>query len=195
MKRPLTTPWLSRAAGLMLLSAITGMAPAHAQAVFKCKHPDGSTFFSDRDCGGSEKLSQPQDAARKATGPLSVEQFLSPRCQRLRAALHRRMSAGYDDDGAERTNRSNEYESLCRAEEQDAQERLYQRQHDLREQERQAIRAREEARQRQVREQAQCVELGKIIRARQAQLNSMTPGERSDFERSRTAFMQRCQGG
>lgn len=179
---------LTSAVGLLML-----WAPwCHAE-IFKCKHPDGTTYFSDRHCAGGAVLPS-QDAQPKVE--ISDDEPLPPpsaECQRLRAALTRlQRTASYE--APERVRVQDSYDSRCRQPEQAARERARLNAYKaarLREEEQQRVEA---ERERRAIEQAQCVELGGIIRAKRRKLSSMSPGERSDFERSSSAFDQRCKG-
>lgn len=179
---------LTFSVGLLML-----WAPwCHAE-IFKCKHPDGTTYFSDRPCAGGAVLPT-QNAQPRAEA--SDDEPLPPpsaECQRLRAVLTR-LQRTEPYDAPERARVQDSYESRCRQPEQAARERA--RLHaykaaKLREEEQQRA---EVERERRATEHAQCMELGGIIRAKRRKLSSMSPGERSDFERSSSAFDQRCKG-
>jgi hypothetical protein len=179
---------LSYSVGLLML-----WAPWCQAEIFKCKHPDGTTYFSDRSCVGGAVLPG-QNVQPKAEA--SEDDPLPPpsaECQRLRAALTRlQRTSSYD--APERSRVQDSYDSRCRQPEQAARERARRNAYKaakLREDEQQRA---DIERERRATEQAQCVELGGIIRAKRSKLSSMTPGERSDFERSSSAFDQRCKG-
>lgn len=167
------------------------IALAQTGAVFKCKHADGTVYFSDRSCTSGEQLPGKVNAARTAPARSDANQYLSVRCQRLRAARQRLDNL---DETAEREAIQQEYQAHCAAEEQEASERVYRQAQDERERNQQAQRDAAQARERRAVEQAQCVELGSIIRGKREQLGAMTSGERADFERSQAAFAQRCKG-
>jgi len=177
-------PYLLTAATLMPWLLIPGLALAQTGTVFKCKHADGSAYFSDRSCPSGDQLSGKVDATGSAPSRTDASQYMSARCQRLRAALRR---ADNQDESYERDRIQQEYQSTCASEEQEANERVYRQSQDERERKLQEQRDAAQAKERHKIEQAQCVELGSIIRSKREHLNTMTSGER--------AFGQRCQGG
>jgi hypothetical protein len=175
--------WLT---GLMLW---TPPSPAQSPSVFKCKGSDGSSYFSDRACPAGEEMAVKRELATSASLSLNLDRYMSARCLRLRDALR---NSG--EDGAKRQYFDEEYQQHCAAEEQEIRERFRQQAQDAYERSRQERRLVAEAKERRALEKSQCVELGSIIRAKREKLDSMTAGERLDYERSVSAFEQRCKG-
>ena len=174
--------------GLLALLTLVGEARADGAGVYKCRKPDGSTAFSDRPCPEAEST----QIARNGPKAPEASQFMSPRCLRLREQLNQAGNDGSTDE-ATRQQLDYRYQRDCHAEEQEANEKVYQLMEDARTrslEERQAL-AENKARQR--REFAQCVELRNNLSARRARQAEMNAGERADLERLSAAFDQRCR--
>lgn len=176
-------------AGLALM-ALLGPAWADGGGVYKCRKPDGSVAFSDRPCPEADSV----QIARNGPKAPDATQFMSPRCLRLREQLRQAGSDGNEMDEAARQQLDYRYQRDCYAEEQDAQDKVNRLLDDARTRSVQERRALAEAKARQEREFAQCVELRNNIRTRRAREAEMTAGERGDLERLAAAFEQRCRG-
>ncbi|WP_457442601.1 DUF4124 domain-containing protein [Roseateles sp. P5_E4] len=169
--------------------ALTGMARAEGAGVYRCRKPDGTTAFSDRPCPEADST----QIARLGPKAPEASQFMSPRCLRLREQLNQAGSDGGADEST-RQQLDYRYQRDCYAEEQDANEKVNQLMEDVRNRSLQERRALAQAKARQEREFAQCVELRNSLRARRAREAEMTAGERGDLERLAAAFEQRCRG-
>jgi hypothetical protein len=174
-------------AGLVLASLL-GTAWAEG-SVYKCRKPDGTVAFSDRPCPEAEST----QIARSGPKAPEASQFMSPRCLRLREQLNQAGSDGNTDEST-RQQLDYRYQRDCYAEEQDANDKVSQLMEDARTRSLQERRALAEAKVRQQREFAQCVELRNNLRARRARQAELTAGERADLERLEAAFEQRCRG-
>ncbi|WP_457352469.1 DUF4124 domain-containing protein [Roseateles sp. P5_D6] len=171
------------------LLSLLGPAWADGGGVYKCRKPDGTVAFSDRPCPEAEST----QIARNGPKAPDASQFMSPRCLRLREQVRQ---AGGDSEMDESTRQQLDYryQRDCYAEEQDANEKVNQLMEDVRNRSLQERRALAQAKARQEREFAQCVELRNSLRARRAREAEMTAGERGDLERLAAAFEQRCRG-
>jgi hypothetical protein len=181
-------PALRAACAGLMLTALLGPAWAEGGGVYKCRKPDGTVAFSDRPCPEADSV----QIARTGPKAPDASQFMSPRCLRLREQM--RQAGGDDADEAARQQLEYRYQRDCYAEEQDAQEKVNRLMEDARTRSLQERRALAEAKARQEREFAQCVELRNNIRIRRAREAEMTAGERADLERLASAFEQRCRG-
>ena len=63
-----------------------------------------------------------------------------------------------------------------------------------RSQQRSALIAKEAEKERAATDKVQCAEMRAIRDAKRQRQDSMTPGERSDFDRFQSAFSSRCEG-
>lgn len=179
---------MRRAAWAALLLSLLGPAWAEGGGVYKCRKPDGTVAFSDRPCPEAESM----QIARNGPKAPDASQFMSPRCLRLREQLNQAGGDGSTDE-ATRQQLDYRYQRDCYAEEQDANEKVNQLMEDARSRSLQERHALAEAKARQQREFAQCVELRNNLRARRARQAEMTAGERADLERLASAFEQRCR--
>lgn len=175
---------------LMALMALMGSTWAEGSGVYKCRKPDGTVAFSDRACPEADST----QIARNGPKAPDATQFMSQRCLRLREQMREANSDGSEADEAARQQLDYRYQRDCYAEEQEAQDKVNRLLEDARSRSMQERRALAEAKARQEREFAQCVELRNNIRARRAREAEMTAGERADLERLASAFEQRCRG-
>ncbi|KQV53457.1 hypothetical protein ASC95_12035 [Pelomonas sp. Root1217] len=171
----------------LALVSLVGTARADGGGVYKCRKPDSTVVFSDRPCPEAEST----QIARAGPKAPEASQFMSPRCLRLREQL--RQGEGDMDEGM-RQQLDYRYQRDCYAEEQEANDKVSRLMEDVRTRSMQERRALAEAKARQEREFAQCVELRTSLRARRAREAEMTAGERADLERLSAAFEQRCRG-
>lgn len=172
----------------LALLALTGAAWAQG-GVYKCRKPDGTIAFSDRPCPEADVT----QIARTGPKPPEASQFMSPRCLRLREQLNQTSNDSSTDE-ALRQQLDYRYQRECYAEEQEANDKVNQLMEEARNRSLQERRALAQAKARQEREFAQCVELRNNIRTRRLREGEMNAGERADLERLVVAFDQRCRG-
>lgn len=173
---------------LAALALLLLAGAARADGVYRCRKADGSTAFSDRPCPEAEST----QIARGGPKAPDASQFMSPRCLRLREQLRQAGEGEVDESGRQQLDYR--YQRDCYAEEQDANEKINELLEDARSRSLEERRAMAEAKARQQREFAQCVELRNNLRLRRARQAEMTAGERADLERLAAAFEQRCRG-
>lgn len=180
---------LSRAASAALaLLVLAGAARAEGAGVYKCRKADGTLAFSDRPCPQADST----QIARLGPRAPEASQFMSPRCVRLREQLNHAGNDGSLDE-VTRQQLDYRYQRDCYAEEQEANEKVNQLMEDARTLSLQERRAVAQAKARQEREFAQCVELRNNLRIRRLREAEMNAGERADLERLSAAFDQRCR--
>ena len=178
-----------------------------AQSTFKCQSASG-VYYSDRPCAPDAKT-----AAATSTLPKPVPThlaldtrtaflgYLSSECRQLNDTLRALQAAARPSvrsewelhrqrvsDAVER------YRGRCLEEERYALQRVSEADRQQREQQRSALIAKEAEKERAAIDKVQCAEMRAIRDAKRQRLDSMTPGERSDFDRFQSAFASRCEG-
>ena len=176
-------------------------APSWSQVAYLCAS-EGRAYYSVQPCpsppspvrsvGPTREVRLSAPTAPRATPDKPGEHlhYQSPRCAEMSEGLRTGASRGLGS-GAQQELRDS-YRRLCiedesRAREQAKDERT--RQRDLREQEARAARI-EQDRDKLTREQ--CDEMVRIAQAKRQRLESMTAGERTDFERFEATRKARC---
>lgn len=193
---------------LRFLVLIATMLPvlAAAQSTFKCQSASG-VYYSDRPCAPDAKTSEVTATLPKPLPtPLALDTrtaflgYLSSECRQLndtlRALQLTRPSVRSEwelhrqrvSDAVER------YRGRCLEEERYAFQRVSEADRQQREQQRAALAAQQAQKARVATDKAQCAEMRAIRDGKRQRLDSMTPGERSDFERFQSAFSSRCEG-
>lgn len=185
---------------------LAGTAAAHAQSTYKCSSSTG-VYYSDRPCPVDAKttsmtptLPQPVPtpvAVDSRTGHLA---YLSGECRQMNdsfRALQSSQPRGRSDWELHRRQVSDaveRYRGRCLEEERAARRRVAEADRAEREQQRARLAQREAEQQRAITEKDQCMEMRGIRQAKRQKLDTMSPGERSDFERFESAFKGRCEG-
>jgi hypothetical protein len=200
-RRQCTLYWRSLVLALILLP-VTGFA----QSTFKCQSASG-VYYSDRPCAPDAKTAEVTSTLPKPVPtPLALDTrtaflgYLSSECRQLndtmRALQSTRPSVRSEwelhrqrvSDAVER------YRGRCLEEERYALQRVSEADRRQREQQRSALLAKEAEKERAATDKAQCAEMRAIRETKRQRLDSMTPGERSDFDRFQSAFSSRCEG-
>lgn len=183
---------------------LLALAPAaQAQSMNRCTD-GGRAYYSDKPCPGhgNTRISSygPEPVRPTYSGSTSSrlqkapehQGLMSAECASLSDAMRTASTRGVGYDT--RQDLREEYNRKCRDEESAAQKQLRdaekQRRNDAREQ---------QVAQQQQRTQAtmtleQCREMGRIVGERKKRFDTMTPGEKGDFERFQANFGERCRG-
>lgn len=175
---------------------------ASAQTPYRCSS-GGSTYLSDRPCGtdGTGKLGgycpeAPRYAAPVTSYMPSVGKapdhlaYLSPACASLNDAIRTGPARGLKSQALAELHA--EYRTKCSEDEAEAHQKLSRERADQRSA-RRAEQASQQAEQtRASREREQCQELLRILHGKRQRLGEMSPGEKSDFERSDANYHARC---
>lgn len=197
--------------GLALTAAGPGPAQAQTQTMYRCKGSNGTPVLSDRPCAG-DPLPSTQVPDRALPNPplgyhdpdpyrrrsrqvdrYSVPQYyeyLSAGCRQLHDAIRTAPTRGlsYATIGE----LQKEWAQKCH-EDVDLAIRQMEMQRlqavTARRREEQALQAQREA---EAQRQAQCGEMRLALKQRRERLDSMTPGERGDFERFERNYAERC---
>ncbi len=192
---------------LALLAVLASMpAQVAAQSTFKCQSASG-IYYSDRPCAPDAKTAEVTSTLPKPVpSPLALDTrtaflaYLSSECRQLNDTLRALQAARPSvrsewelhrqrvSDALER------YRGRCLEEERYALQRVSEADRLQREQQRSALVAKQAEKERAATDKAQCAEMRAIRDAKRQRLDSMTPGERSDFERFQSAFSSRCEG-
>lgn len=172
-----------------LLALLACSAPAWAQKVYRCTSGK-TTVLSDRPCPDADAAQQqplkvaPSDNSNAVR--LGAEQYLSPACAELYEVLRNANSRGISYD--RQADLFKEFRLKCSEEARQANHRHLKA--SLKAQEEARIQQRERENETALRDQ--CGELRRILADRRKRLDSMTPGERGDFERSEQNYAARC---
>ncbi|MCR5884044.1 hypothetical protein LRS03_14755 [Rhizobacter sp. J219] len=189
--------------GALALVALAAWPAAQAQSLHRCSD-NGKAYYSDKPCpaNGATRITAygPPPTRDAYSGSSSTRlqkapdhlSFMSPECASLSEAIRtaRTRGVGYDTQQDLR----DEFRRKCGEEEREARRQLHETEKQRR------IEARDQrVAQQQERVQAtmtleQCREMGRIVAERKKRFDSMTPGERGDFERFQTNFGERCRG-
>jgi hypothetical protein len=198
---------LRRSGAFICLLALTAAWPAvaSAQAAYKCTR-DGSTFYSDRPCATDAKslvATQPSNGSlpptpqRSRADPQAYKRYMSPTCRNLGDTVARlqQLAMNADEEAPARHRLEAEatrYNDNCYADERQARERVGLEARDSRDRQRAEQEAERAAQQQLTLSLAQCNEMRRIRDQRRAQLATLSPGERGDFERFEANFASRC---
>ena len=200
-RRLCTLYWRSLVLTLILLPVM-----GFAQSTFKCQSASG-VYYSDRSCASDAKTAEVTSTLPKPVPtPLALDTrtaflgYLSSECRQLNDTMRALQSARPSvrsewelhrqrvSDAVER------YRGRCLEEERYALQRVSEADRRQREQQRSALIAKDAEKKRAATDIAQCAEMRAIRDAKRQRLDSMTPGERSDFDRFQSAFSSRCEG-
>jgi hypothetical protein len=192
----------------LALLAVWMAMPAQvvAQSTFKCQSASG-IYYADRPCAHDAKTAEATPTLPKPVPtPMALDTrtaflaHLSSECRQLNDTLRALQAARPTvrsewelhrqrvSDAVER------YRGRCLEEERYALQRVSDADRQQREQQRSALVAKQAEKERAATDKAQCAEMRAIRDAKRQRLNSMTPGERSDFERFQSAYSSRCEG-
>lgn len=196
-------PSTALAAALQLLLALATASPltASAQTTYKCTRT-GSVFYSDRPCdtevhglAASGASAMPRLVPRESP---THWRFMTPACRQRAERIRdfrEQVAGGPEGTGPYQRLAAEEelYGEECTDDESQALDRAEKLQSDHR-----ATRRAELLQQRAEEARieltlAQCNEMRRIRDNRQSRLDTMTVGERADFERFESAFVSRCQ--
>lgn len=189
-------------------TASIAAGPVAAQ-VYRCSN-GASTYLSDRPCSGSPApmTSNTNRATFGAGGPQPQRpsfttdyhpsmpkapehlRYMSPECASLNDAIRTGPSRGLRS--AAMSELHGEYRAKCAEEESEAYQKLSRARGDQRLARRQELAAQQAEQQRSVREREQCAELLRILQGKRQRLATMSAGEKTDFERSESAYHARC---
>ena len=187
-------------AGLGLLAS----AEASAQrTMYRCV-VDGRSTLSDRPCEGRPSTSLTavgplRDRPAYSSGDVSPGRavdyldYMSPVCAELNEGMRNGPARGLRSGAMSELRRS--YQERCSEEEQVARQRLGDEQSHRREVRNRELAEEKAERERQKLSREQCDEMYRILHGRRAKVATMSPGERSDFQRFEATWQARCKPG
>ena len=191
---------------LLALLALSIHVPVFAQSMFKCQSASG-TYYSDRPCAADAKTSETSSMLPKPVpAPLELDSrtaflsYLSPECRQLketaRVVQESRPSVRSEREAHRQRilDLIERYRSRCLEEERFAMQKVSEADQQQRAKQRADLAAKQVEKERSATEKAQCAEMRVIRDSKRQRLDSMTPGERSDFDRFQAAFASRCDG-
>jgi hypothetical protein len=197
------------------LASVLATSAWAQSTMYSCRSTNGS-YMSTRPCPpvadnadgstrirvyGSSENSQPyRDTTRTPSyssgylpAPPRAEkhlEYLSPRCAEVAEAIRTGPARGVRGDVINELHR--EYRANCAEEDRDARTRAQQRESAVRDQpqsqQRMAVAAKEQSNF----EHEQCQEMLRILTAKRKRLDSMTDGEKLDFQRFSDNYKARC---
>lgn len=197
-------PLMSRALGLLVpLMLALGASAASAQGVHRCTDANNRVFWSDKPCPGNgatritsygpaptrDTSSSYQPPLQKAPDHLK---YLSQECAFLNDAMRTATARGVGN--ATQRELSEEYMRKCRDNDHDARRRVNDEETQRRVQSREQVVAQQRQREQDAASVEQCREMGRIVAERRKKQDTMTAGERGDFERFQANFNDRCRG-
>jgi len=193
------------AAALGLLACFALAAPtAWAQAMYRCSN-GSSTYVSDRPCtpNGNTKLSAfgpAQNNGNNRSGYVPGVgkapdhlQYLSPACAQLNDAIRTAPARGVGH--ATQAELREEYQRKCSEDERAAYQQLGQAKAQQRDQARAEQAAQRQEKDRELTSREQCSEMLRILHERRKRVDTMTDGERGDFQRFEANYTARCKSG
>lgn len=190
--------------GWIATLALLACTDAFAQrTMYRCS-VDGHATLSDKPCTGRPSTSLtavgPQrdrptySSADVATGRAAEYlDFMSPACAELNEGMRNGPARGLGSRAMSELQRS--YRERCSEEEQVARRRLGDEQSRRRDERNRDLAAERSERERLKLSREQCDEMYRILHVRRPKVPSMTPGERSDFQRSESTWQARCRSG
>ena len=204
---PFKTPQVLRSfLHVLALLVLSIHGQAFAQSMYKCQGPSG-TYYSDRPCASDAKTSETSSTLPKPVPPpLALDSrtaylsYLSPECRQLKETARALQEARPTVRSEREAHRQRildlmeRYRGRCLEEERFAMQKVSDADQQQRAQQRAALAAKQVEAERAASEKAQCGEMRAIRDAKRKRLDSMTPGERSDFDRFQSAFSSRCEG-
>lgn len=176
-----------------------------AQSTYKCS-TSGSTYYSDRPCPADTKaaaVTLPQPVPSQPAVDLRTEYiaYLGPECRSLKEsinALQGARSSGLRSDWELKRRQMADllerYRGQCLEQERRALSRVHELDQAQRAQQRAAFVQKQAEQERQAAEKDQCLEMRRIRQGKRQRLDSMSAGEKADFERFEAAFVARCEG-
>lgn len=189
----------------LLLAALLCVAPAAlSQTMYRC-HNGTSTYLSDRPCVGPapgklgalgpapsrrEHTSSPSYSPPVGKAPEHLA-YLSPPCASLNDAIRTGPARGLRLQAM--SDLRNEYRDKCEDDESAARQKVSQDKRALRDDTRARRQAEQAEQQRAAASREQCNELLRILHARRKQLDTMSPGEKTDFQRFEANYNGRCR--
>lgn len=199
-RSPLRCALLGAAAAFVL-----AVAPAaQAQSMHRCTD-GGRVYYSDRACpaSGSTRIttfgparensyaSRLPSISRLEKAP-EHQTYLSAECASLSDAIRtaRTRGVGYDTQSELRE----EYNRKCREQEREARKLLDEQESQRRKEAREQRTAQQQERAQASMTLEQCREMGRIVAERKKRYDTMTAGEKGDFERFQANFGERCRG-
>jgi hypothetical protein len=184
---------------------LTVWSSASAQrTTYNCS-ADGRTYLSDRPCAGrpATALASIGPAANTRSGSDGRERqvgraeshldYLSPLCAELNEGLRNGPARGLGSRAVSEL--ASSYRERCGDEDQQARRRVAEEQKKRREARDDDVRAENVERARAKLSREQCDEMYRIAHGKLKKLSSMTPGERSDFDRFEANRQARCSSG
>lgn len=165
----------------------------------------GRVYYSDRACpaSGSTRIttfgparensyaSRSPSTSRLEKAP-EHQTYLSAECASLSDAIRtaRTRGVGYDTQSELRE----EYNRKCREQEREARKLLNEQESQRRQEAREQRTAQQQERAQASMTLEQCREMGRIVAERKKRYDTMTVGEKGDFERFQANFGERCRG-
>lgn len=200
---------LSRSHGRAALVALTvlasaGWPAAHAQSMHRCTDSGGKAYWSDRGCpaNGATRITNygpaPTREPYSGVSPSRLQKapehqsYLSAECASLNDAIRtaRTRGVGYETQQDLR----DEYRRKCIEEEREAHKQLREAEKQRRTEANEQRVAQQQQRAQATATLEQCREMGRIVAERRKRLDTLTAGERGDFERFLANFSERCKG-
>ena len=187
-------------AGLGLLAS----AEASAQrTMYRCS-VEGRSTLSDKPCEGRPSTSltavgplrdRTVYSSREVAPGRAVDylDYLSPVCAELNEGMRNGPARGLGSRAMSELQRS--YRERCGEEEQLARRRLGEDQSHRRELRNRELAEEKSERDRQKLSREQCDEMYRILHGRRPKVPTMSPGERSDFQRFEATWQARCKSG
>jgi hypothetical protein len=198
------SPWQWCGVAVLALCFSGGV---NAQSTYKCG-ASGSIYYSDRPCPADTKAAVvastlPPPVPAQPAVDLRTEYiaYLGPECRSLKGSINAlqgaRSTAVRSDWELRRRQMADlleRYRGQCLEQERRALSRVYELDQAQRAQQRAEFAQRQAEQNRQAAEKDQCLEMRRIRQAKRQRVDTMSAGERADFERFETAFAARCEG-
>lgn len=186
---------------LMLTLALFAAEAAAQRTLYRCT-VDGQTSLSDRPCTGRPATglaaigpARDARATESSSGTVSKAvnylDYLSPLCAELAEGLRNGPARGLGPRALYELRSS--YQERCSDDDQTARKRFADEQTKKREARNDEVTAEKRERDRLIQSREQCDEMYRIAHGRRKKLDTMSAGERADFERFEANRKARCQ--
>lgn len=182
------------------LLAASAAASAQSRTMYRCT-TDGRAYLSDRPCAGATATLGSVGPVREARSTVSGNalstsraadflDYMSPQCADLNEGIRNGPARGLG--GAALGELHNNYQRLCRDDEQRARTRLRDNQTQVSEARLRDERAQRAEQDMQKVSRDQCDEMYRIVARKRKTVPTMTSGERIDFDRFEAHWRARC---
>lgn len=190
--------------GALAVLALAAWPAAHAQSTYRCTD-NGKPYWSDKPCpsNGATRITaygppptRDHSYSRSSHSRLEKapehQNYLSAQCASLNDAIRTAGTRGVGHDT--RRELREEYQRKCGDEEREARKQMRDDENKRRAEQRDQRVAQQQERVQATMTLEQCREMGRIVAERRKRLDSMTAGEKGDFERFQSNFGERCKG-